>query len=209
MHAAVLYCLMQCEMHAAVHWRLGVDLCLALCAAFCLKTDGVSVSCLCCVWQYAKCPFLQPAHTCAVSMLRCWHCIQGWHCRKLVHVQLFKAEDSYLPLPTDRAWSRVSLLSCMCMHAGELLACTGVALHADSHIHDLYFQLAVCLLVHSVCGSCRVDRFAAPYCDDARSCLCVGLVLLRHQHMEKFDQAAAVSACLSRRAKACLSCKSV
>ena len=72
----------------------------------------------------------------------------------------------------------------MCMPAVELLAYTGLALHADSHIHDLYFQLAVCLLVHSVCGSCRVDRFAAPYCDDARSCLCGGLVLLRHQHME-------------------------
>lgn len=97
---------------------------------------------------------------------------------------IVQSRGQLLPLPTDRAWSRLSLLSCMCMHAGELLACTGVALHAHSHINDLYFQLAVCLLVHSVCGSCRVDRFAAPYCDDARSCLCGGLVLLRHQHME-------------------------
>ncbi len=190
----VLYCLIQWEMHAAVGWRLGVDLCLALCAAFCLKTDGVLVSCLCCVWQHAKCPFLQPAHTCAVSMLRCWHCIQGWHCRKLVHVHLFTAEDScYLCLLIALGHACLCCPACG-MHAGELLTCTGLALHADSHVHNLCFQLAVCLLVHAVC---RVDRFAAPCCDDAGSCLCVGLVLLKHQHMEKFDQAAAVSACLS------------
>jgi len=187
-------------MHPAVGWCPGVDPCLALCAAFCLKTDGVLVSCLCCVWQYAKLPFLQPAHTCAVRMLRCWQCIQGWHCKKLVHVHLSTAEDScYLCLLIGYGHACLCCPACG-MHTGELLTCTGLALHANSH--DLYFQLAVCLLVHSVCASCPVDHFAAPCCDDACSCLCVVLLLLRHQHVEKLDQAAAVSACLSCRAEA-------
>lgn len=103
-------------MHPAVGWCPGVDPCLALCAAFCLKTDGVLVSCLCCVWQYAKLPFLQPAHTCAVRMLRCWQCIQGWHCRKLVLVHLSTAEDScYLCLLIALGHTCLCCPACVCL----------------------------------------------------------------------------------------------
>lgn len=76
------------------------------------------------------------------------------------------------------------LASCLCSvwQDAKLPFLCLLIVHRHAHLfcHALYFQLAVCLLVHSVCESCWVDHFAAPCCDDVCSCLYVVLLLLRH-----------------------------